>query len=113
MDEENTYPVFGRLRHNGTLYAPSTTNGTVDLTELEAKPLLALKVIGEANDIDGEDEAPFDLVVALTQLRTDGHDIVNLKMNDIGKLLGRNVRGVTRRGVNAALELIAEADKLT
>lgn len=47
-DAKKPYPVLDSLRHNGKKYFPDSENNIVELTALEAAPLLALAVIGES-----------------------------------------------------------------
>lgn len=101
MAGKSTYPVLSRIRRNGELYAPGTDRDEIELGEKEATRLRALGCIGEAGDDDGESD--FDLKTALSALIADGHDVKSMNMADIGKLLGKNARGVKRAHVDAVI----------
>ncbi|MEH6740508.1 MAG: hypothetical protein V7695_18485 [Sulfitobacter sp.] len=104
MDKElKSYPVLSRLRHDGVLYTPEGDRNEVELTQVQATTLLALKVIGKAPDDEG---TTFDLTARLRELIAADHPIVDLNMVEIGKLLGKNKRGVTREMIDDALETI-------
>ena len=46
--ETKTYPVLAQLSFDDEKYGPGTELDTVEMTEAEAKPLIALKVLGPA-----------------------------------------------------------------
>jgi len=45
-----SYPVLGRIRHNGKLYEPGTENAAIDAADIapkEAKPLIDAGILGK------------------------------------------------------------------
>jgi hypothetical protein len=43
---KKSYPVLDEIRHDGESYSPNGDNKTIELTDAQAEPLLAVKAIG-------------------------------------------------------------------
>ena len=57
-EAKKPYAVLDSLRHNGKKYFPDSENNVVELTALEAAPLLTLGVVGETTSGDDSKTNP-------------------------------------------------------
>lgn len=79
------YEVLDSLRHNGKKYFPDSENNIVELTALQAAPLLALAVV--ADSVDNKQAAP------------EGEERVNLIKEAIAGLDKANAELFAKDGV--------------